>query len=146
MGVAFWLWVALAFGIIEAVSPALVCIWLGFGAVITALVSIYIKNIIWQLGVFLVSSVVLFLATKDRVRTLLGRLKVVATNSDSIIGKDAIVIEEVNNLESTGRIMVENQNWSCKNKIDEVIKKGSVVKIMSIQGNKAVVEFVSDKH
>lgn len=143
MNVSFWLWTALFFGIIEAISPTLMCIWLGFGAVITALASLYVEDFTLQLGIFLVSSVILFFVTKKKLQ--LG-FKAVPTNSDSIIGKEAIVTEKIDNFQGTGRIMVDSQDWSCKNKVDEVIEKGSVVKVSAIEGNRAVVEFVSSKH
>lgn len=142
MSVSFWLWAALFFGIIEAISPTLMCIWLGFGAVLTALASVYVGSFIAQLGIFLVSSIVFFFATKRKIQ---GGFKAIPTNSDSIIGKEAVVIEKIDNLKASGRIMVGAQDWLCKSKTDDVIEKGSVVKIISIQGNRAVVELVSDK-
>ena len=68
---------------------------------------------------------------KDRIRT----------NVESLIGKQAIVISEINNLEGIGQVTVGGQEWTARSKDENAeIPVGTVVVVCAINGVKLIVE------
>ena len=68
---------------------------------------------------------------KDRVRT----------NAESLVGKQAIVISEIDNLQGIGQVTVGGQEWSARTTIEGItLPVGSVVIIRAISGVKLMVE------
>ena len=66
----------------------------------------------------------------------------IVTNVNSLIGKKAIVLEEINSITGTGQIKVDGEVWSAKTLGDEIIAKGSEVEISSLDGVKACVKLI----
>ena len=97
-------------------------------------------SLVVQIVLFIVVSIVLLLVTrplavkyfnKDRVRT----------NAESLIGSQAIVISEIDNLQGVGQVTVGGQEWSAKSKDSQhKFKVGEVVEVIEIQGVKLIVE------
>ena len=68
---------------------------------------------------------------RDRVRT----------NVESLIGREAIVVSEVNNLQGIGRVTVGGQEWSARNiSNSEVLPVGTVGIVRAIDGVKLLIE------
>ena len=62
------------------------------------------------------------------------------TNADSLLGKTAIVTEDIDNLAGTGQAQVAGQIWMARAKEEQFIPKGTRVKILEISGVKLMVE------
>ena len=63
------------------------------------------------------------------------------TNLDSLAGKQAVVISSINNLNETGRVVVEGKEWMARSTdISKTFEEGEIVRIQSIQGVKLMVE------
>lgn len=135
-----WLILLIVFIVIELLTMGLTTIWFAAGALVAALAAALNAPILVQLALFLIVSIVLLLFTrpiavkyfnKDRVRT----------NVESMIGRQAIVISEINNLEGIGQVTVSGQEWSARSNIEEMtIPVGAVVIVKSISGVKLIVE------
>ncbi|MDE6996155.1 MAG: NfeD family protein, partial [Lachnospiraceae bacterium] len=68
---------------------------------------------------------------KDRVRT----------NAESLVGRQAIVISEIDNLQGIGQVNVGGMEWSARTRIDGVrLQVGTVTTILGINGVKLIVE------
>ncbi len=134
----FWLIAAGVFFIGEAITVGFLIFWLGIAALITMCVSIFTSNLIIQMTVFVISSVILILATKPLVKRFVDKDTVV-TNSYSIIGKNGIVTKDINTTLGTGQIKINGEVWSAKTEDESVIPKGTEITILSIDGVKAVV-------
>ncbi len=65
------------------------------------------------------------------------------TNADGVIGKEAIVTAEINNLKGTGTISLQGMDWTARTADGSVVSKDSVVKIISIEGVKVIVEKIT---
>ena len=108
-------------------------LWFAFGAVIAMITSFFVGNVFVQVGVFLISSALLLLATRPLVKKYMrGREE--RTNADRFIGQDAIVIEEIDNLKNTGRISIYGLEWKAAAMDKKTIAEGSVVTITEIRG------------
>jgi len=138
-----WLIIAGIFFILEIFTTGFLVFWFGIGSLLSMVVSFFTDNVIVQATVFLISSTILIVATKPLVDKLLGNKKAVMTNAYSIIGKDALVIEEINSLKGTGQIKIAGEVWSAKSSDEMVIPKDSKVEVLSIQGVKACVRLIS---
>ena len=68
---------------------------------------------------------------RDRVRT----------NVESMIGKEAIVVYEVDNLQGLGRVIVGGQEWSARSTQNDIkIPVGAVGIVKAIDGVKLIIE------
>ena len=134
----FWLIVAGIFFIGEIFTLGFLIFWFGIGALFAMITSLFTTNIIIQTTVFLISSSILIFATKPLVKKF-ADVKKTNTNAFSIIGKKAIVIKEINSINSLGQIKLNGEVWSAETENNEIIKEGSEVEILKINGVKAIV-------
>ena len=136
-----WIWVALlaAFIIIEASTAQLLTIWFAVGS-LAALISTFITdNIIAQVIVFVVVSAIALVITRPLVKKMTKAQKQ-PTNSDMYIGKEAIVTEDINNLEAKGLVKVGGSIWTARTEVDNfTIPAGSHVTVIKIEGVKLIV-------
>ena len=121
------------------ITTGFLVFWLAIGAIFAMIVSFFTDNLIIQIAVFVISSSLLILFTKPLVKKFLDDKDTVATNAYSIIGKHGLVTEDINSTLGTGQVKVGTETWSAKCEENEIIKKGTNVEIMSIDGVKAVV-------
>lgn len=98
------------------------------------------ENIILQCTVFIISSVILLILTKPLVNKFTKKDKKIETNAYSIIGKKGVVIQDINNTLGVGQIKISSEVWSAKTENEVTIEKGTEIKIIRIDGVKAVVE------
>lgn len=134
-----WLIASGIFFICEIITVGFLVFWLGVGALVAMLVSFFTSNIIVQMSVFVISSGLLIFATRPLVNKI-NRKDVVPTNVYSLIGKKAIVIEDIDWVTGKGQIKFEGETWSAKSKEQVNIPAGSEVEIVSIEGVKAFVK------
>lgn len=125
--------------VIEIITTSFLGFWFAVGALIALLVSLVTDNIVVQTVVFVISSSILTFSTKPLLKKILNNNEKVETNAYSIIGKKALVTQEINSASGTGQIKVGTEIWSAKNSDDEIIPKDSEVEIISIDGVKAIV-------
>ena len=139
----FWLIAAGVFFIIEMATIGFLVFWLGIGALLAMVTSFITDSILIQVIVFVVTSTLLLIFTRPLVNKFIKVPKETVTNAYSIIGKKAIVVKEINNVEGDGQIKVDVEGWSAKSNTDEVISKETEVEIVEIDGVKAVVRKIS---
>ena len=125
--------------VIEILTTSFLGFWFAIGALFSLIVSLFTDNFIIQFAVFIVSSALLTFLTKPFVKKILNVSEKNETNAYSIIGKKAIVTQEINCTTGTGQIKVGSEIWSAKNESEDIISKGSEVEITSIDGVKAIV-------
>lgn len=140
MTTTIWLIVLVLLVAVEIFTLGLTTIWFAGGALIAAVVAAFGGPTWLQVVVFfLVSCVLLFFTrpiavkyfNKDRVKT----------NVESLIGQQAIVISEINNLQGIGQVVLNGQEWSARSVREDVtLPVGSVVIVRSVSGVKVIVE------
>lgn len=135
----YWLIASGAFFIGEILTVGFLLFWFGIACLIAMVVSFFTSNIIIQMVIFLVSSVILILSTKPFVKKFINK-KTIVTNANSLIGKKAIVIKEINNLQGTGQIKIGGEIWSAQNESDTTISENQEVEIIKIEGVKLIVK------
>ena len=139
--VLFWLIAMVVLIICEAATVGLVSIWFAGGA-LAALVAASLGAKPWlQLVLFLAVSAGLLLGLRPIARKL-NRGKAFATNVDSNIGKLALVVEPIDNLRGTGRVMIGSVDWTARSEDGSVIARGEKVRVLRVEGVKVCVERV----
>ena len=135
----FWLILAIVLGVIEAATVQLVAIWVALGA-LAAIIPAMLNASLWvQFVVFVLVSAVALIATRPLVKNVL-KLKRTRTNADSVIGKIGVVIVQIDNFSSQGRVSVGGLDWSARSEDGEIIEVDEKVLIKSIDGVKLIVE------
>lgn len=135
-----WLGIAVFLAVIEVATTQLVSLWLVIGAAVTAICSaVFLKdNLLLQIILFILVSAITLILTRPIVKKLKSETKV-NTNSDRNIGKIAFVTVDIDPEQGIGQVRVGNEKWSAKTKDGAVIKAGSNVKVLDIEGVKLVV-------
>lgn len=137
---AIWLIIAGIFFIGEIMTVGFLLFWFGFGSLAAMIVSFFTTNIIIQTTVFLIISVLLLLITKPFVKKFVDKKPTVITNAYNIIGKKAIVLEDIDPIQSKGLVKIGTETWSAESEADEKISKDTEVEVTAIKGVKAVVK------
>lgn len=133
-----WLIVAIACGVIEAITLGVATIWFAIGALIAWIFAEFNAPLLIQVLVFLISSSILLYFTRPIAQKVLkiGHTK---TNVETLKGKTGIVIKEIDSIQGTGQVKVGGQIWSAKTLDYEKIPEGRKIEVLDIQGVKLVV-------
>lgn len=135
----FWVLAIILFAVVEGLTVGLTSIWFAVGALASLLVSFFTDNLWIQAIVFLLVSFAALAAFKPLAARWFSPKGYQPTNADRIVGQEAVVTEEICNLESRGRVQVLGQQWSARSVDDQVIPAGTVVSIDRIEGVKVFV-------
>ena len=139
MHVYFWLAVFVFCVSLEGMTMGLTSIWFAGGSLVAALAS-WLNAPLWlQLALFLVVSIALLIFTRP-VAVKYFNKKREKTNAEGIIGKEAIVTETIDNHFAKGQIVIAGAEWTARSKDNSIIEEGKVVKIVAIEGVKAIVK------
>ncbi len=135
-----WLILFIVFVIIEIPTMGLTTIWFAGGALLSTVAALFGAPVYVQVTLFLVVSVVLLIFTRPIAVKYFNKDRE-KTNVEGMIGKQCIVISEINNLEGIGQVTVGGQEWSARS-ADEAAKipVGAVVEVVSVSGVKLIVE------
>ena len=135
-----WLIVFVACIAIEIITMGLTTIWFAVGSLAAAIVSAIGAPLWLQLVLFFGVSLLLLYLTRPVAVKYFNKDRV-KTNAESLVGQQAIVISEIDNLQGIGQVTVNGQEWSARNvRGDERLSVGSVVFIRAISGVKLMVE------
>lgn len=136
----FWLVLIILSIVIEVFTLGLTSIWFAGGALAALAVAALKLPLAAQIIVFLVVSLLFLYFTRPiAVKYFNNNRK--KSNVESLVGRQAIVISEIDNLQGVGQVTVGGQEWSAKSVDDEVRHSvGTVVEIVAIKGVKLVVK------
>lgn len=137
----FWLLLAGICVIIESFTLGFFVFWFAIGALFALIVSLFTTNIIIQSVVFVVTSTLLLLLTKPLIKSFVKMPKAKATNVYGLINKEGLVLEDIDSLNSTGKVKVNGELWSAVS--DTNIPKDSKIKVLSIDGVKLKVQKIN---
>ena len=134
-----WLAVLIIMLVIELFTMGLTTVWFAGGALI-AIIAAAINLPVWvQITVFIVVSGVLLWFTRPIAIKYFNKSRR-KTNIESMIGREAIVMTDINNLEETGLIKLGGIEWTARAaKRDMYIKAGTIVEIEAVEGVKLIV-------
>ena len=139
-----WIVLLVLFLILEAATVQLVSAWFALGALCALLANLCGVGVIWQIVLFLIVSAIFLIATRPLVKKMTAT-KIQKTNADRCIGAEAVVLEEINNLKSTGLVKAMGNTWTARAEDGSVIPKDAVVIVRKMDGVKLIVSQQSEK-
>ena len=137
-----WLGLMLLFLVIEGTTVALVSLWFAVGALAAIPVSLLGGEIWLQVVVFVVVSGAALAMVRPLIRKYM-KPKLVATNTDALIGTTGRVIADIDNIAAQGRVKLGGMEWSARSTDGSPIRSDTVVRVDQIQGAKVHVSPVS---
>ena len=136
--VGVWFGALIAFLVIEGMTVSVVCLWFAAGA-LAAMITALCAGPVWlQVVLFLVVSVVLLAALRPIVRKYFTP-KLAKTNVDSVIGSVGPVVENIDNIQSTGRVKLGGMEWAARSTNGQPIAKDALVRVDRVEGVKVFV-------
>lgn len=136
----YFVWAALfvVLCIVEANTANLITIWFALGALLTLIASAIGVPPAWHFPLFVVSSLILLAITRPLIKNKLV-IKGEKTNADRVIGKTALVRENITPDKFSGVVTVGGQTWSAVSSDGEAIEEGEEVVVEAIEGVKLIV-------
>lgn len=134
-----WLIVFVVFAALELVSVGMTCIWFAVGALAACVTSLFTGNWIIQSIVFIIVTVLFLLFLRPLAVKYVNN-KTEKTNVDSIIGRTAKVVTEIDNVNAKGMVVIDGVEWTAKSKDDRVIPKETLVEVVEVSGVKVIVK------
>jgi len=125
---------------VEIATMGLTTIWFAGGALVATIAAAFNAPIPVQFVLFLGVSFLLLFFTRPIAIKYFNKSRV-KTNVESLIGKQAIVIDTINNSKGEGQVTVEGKEWLARASVEEnSIKIGVVTTVVGIRGIKLIVE------
>ena len=138
--VIVWLAILIILVVIEIFTLGLTTIWFAGGALVAILVAALGGPVWLQIIIAAVVSAVLLFFTRPIAMKYFNRDRE-RTNAESLVGRQAIVISEINNLQGIGQVTINGMEWTARSIMDDHISEpGDVVIVRGINGVKLLVE------
>lgn len=138
--VLIWLVLLVILILIEIATLGLTTIWFAGGAFVAAIAAMFGAPGYVQVILFVLVSCVLLIFTRPIAVKYFNKDRI-KTNAESLVGMQAIVVSEIDNLQGIGRVTINGVEWMGRS--TEQSKKlpvGAVVIIRAIDGAKLIVE------
>lgn len=138
--ITLWLVVLIVSIGVEVATLGLTSIWFAGGAAVAVIVAAFHGPVWLQILLFFAVSLLLLFFTRPIAVRYFNRDRV-RTNVESMIGRQAIVTSEIDNLQGIGQVTVGGQEWSARTETDGVnLQPGTVVDIVAVSGVKLIVK------
>ncbi len=135
-----WLILVAVLLVLEAITVGLTSIWFAGGAAIAAIAAWMGAGLVIQLLLFLGVSVLLLIFTRPLAVRYMNK-GVQKTNVDSLLGRTAVVTQEIDNLAQTGQVRINDIEWMARTFVEgQKIPEKAVVRILEVRGVKLIVE------
>ena len=122
--------------IIEIITLGLTTIWFAGGALVSAISVFFGTSLIIQILIFAVISLVLLFTTRPVALKHFKLSDMEKTNVESLVGKQVIVSETIDNLKAT----VNGLEWTARAADEtDIIPQGTEVTINEVSGVKLIV-------
>jgi membrane protein implicated in regulation of membrane protease activity len=133
----FWLIAGLVLLTLEVGTPGLfIFLSLACGTFVAALSAFCNVSLFVQCWLALGGALISFVILKY---FFVGKKQHCITNVQALIGQEAVVIEPIEPRKA-GRIKVKGEEWQALCVDPHILQKGTIVKIVRIEGNKLIVK------
>ena len=137
-----WLVIFLVLLISENITLGLTTIWFAFGAIGAFIATLLNAEIIVQVLVFLIISIITLFVTRPIAVKYFSKDKI-KTNVEAIIGKYAVVTEAIVDGNSNGKAKLDGEIWIARSQDGSYIQIDETVEIMAVEGVKLIVRKVN---
>ncbi len=137
----FWILIMVFAAIGELLTLAFYSIWFTIGAFFALIAKWLGVSFSGQFYVFLISSAILILLSEFILKRKFGIIKTPhRMNIDNIVGKEAIVTKEINNIEGIGEVKIAGKRWTAISRDGSIIPAKERVIIEKVDGVKLIVK------
>lgn len=137
---AIWLFLMIALLLVELLTMGIFCLWFAVGALVGLILSLVGLPLWAQIPAAILVSLILLLFARPFLVRLFNREKSFNDNED-LIGRDVIVVSEVDSRFGTGQILVDGQHLSAGTKDPtERLPVGAVGRVVGARGSRLIVE------
>lgn len=133
-----WLVVAVILFIIEMVNAGFGIICFAVGALFASLLSALGLGIVWQLFGCAIATFLSFLFIRPIIVRWLDGKKSGKTNLDTIIGRKAVVVENITS--NGGRVAIDGTDWKAISQTSTEYSKKASVTIVGREGNTLYIQ------
>jgi membrane protein implicated in regulation of membrane protease activity len=139
-GWVFWIILAGVFGIGEMLTTSFFLAPFALGAGLAAVVDVAGGSELASWVVFVIASLMTLAFVRPIARAHLKVPPQIRTGSAALVGKQAMVLEEINNRQGVGCVKIDGEVWTARAyDDDEVIGQGRQVQVVEIRGATALV-------
>ena len=139
----FWLIMIVVFLLAEASTVMLVSTWFAIGSLAAMLMALIGAGTGLQVAVFVIISAVCLTALRPLVRRHIAP-KLTKTNVDAVVGSTGLVTVAIDNVTAQGQVKLGAMEWTARSESGEPISQGTLVKVVRIEGVKAIVSPVRE--
>ena len=129
--------------LLECCTVQLVSIWFCVGAVAAEILELFHCPVWIQVAAFAAISALCLLLVYPLLSKNL-KSKKQDFNANKILGQIGLVVQQIDNIQASGLIKINGTTWTARSVNDEIIEKDKLVKIIKIDGVKAIVKEVKN--
>lgn len=133
-----WLVLLVVFAVLEGATAGLVSIWFCAGSLVALIATWLGASLPVQIGLFVVVSLIAMAVIRPMARKWF-QPRLQKTNADRILDQEGVVVEEIDNLRAQGQVKVGGIVWTARSSGEETIPTGARVRVVRIEGVKAIV-------
>ena len=138
--IVFWLVLFVVLVLIELATLGLSTIWFAGGALVATLATVFNAPVWLQVVLFLAVSILLLYFTRPLAIKHFNRDRA-RTNVESYIGRDVIVVSEIDNLQGIGQVTLGGQEWTARTAQEGItLPVGAVGVVTAVDGVKLIIE------
>ena len=135
-----WLVLLIILIVVEILTLGLTTRWFAGGSLAAMVAAVLGFGPMVQVVVFCVVSGVLLFLTRPIAVKYFNRTRV-KTNMESLVGKIAVVTQDIDNIRGEGEAVVNGMIWTARSVSDaQKFPKGETVEIVRISGAKLIVK------
>ena len=138
-----WLILIVVFLLAEGATVALVSTWFAIGSLAAMLMALTGAGTGLQVAVFVIVSAICLTALRPLVRKHI-QPKLTKTNVDAVAGSTGLVTVAIDNVMAQGQVKLGAMEWTARSESGEPIGAGTLVKVVRVEGVKAIVSPVKE--
>jgi len=145
-GIKIWfIWFILAalFIVGEIFTAGFFILWFGVGAAAAGVLALLGLGPIWQWLAFVVVSGIL-VAVSRKFANRVTKEQPPGIGADRFVGMVGMVLEDINNLNNTGRVRMNKEEWRAESEKDDIIPKDTKVKVIKVDGTHLIVQPIKE--
>ena len=140
MDLMVWLGIMIITILIEVITIRYFTIWFSIGALAAVAATLLNAPVAVQIVVFVVVSVLALIFLRPILVKWFNRDKKRA-RVEGMIGRQAIVISDIDNTQGGGLVRIGKKEWSARRKNDRArYRTGDVIRVTAVTGNYLIVE------
>lgn len=129
-----WVSIALFLVFVEIITVGFAAICLSFGALGATIAACFTDSLAWQISIFAFITLISFIYIRPIIKRLVMKegKNYPKSGVDALIGKTAIVEEDIIPEKNCGRVTIDGDSWKAVSENGEPVKKGERVSVIRI--------------